>query len=187
MEKGKLLQEIHVNHNLILKYSQNLENINYYEREYISSRVSIVRYMGLAIIIQLIGSFLAGVIITLFKLFRETNINITYLIIFNILLYSFLVFFLYVYLHKRKRLKGYDLVASTLSANNAIVHELNKRKVTIPSRYWNKRAISKFKEYLTTNRADTLKDCIRIFESEKLQYDQIPPVKSSSKLDSKAN
>lgn len=185
MEKGKLLQEIHANHNLINKYSQNIENINYYEREYINSRDSIVKSMVLALVIQLIGIIFGGGIISLLKLTRE--IDITYSIIFNIILYFLLTSFLYIYLHKRKRLKGFDLVSSILSANNAIVQELNKRKATVPSRYWNKYAISKFKEYLMTNRADTLKECIRIFESEKLQYDQLPLRNNILKHNNKSN
>lgn len=74
-----------------------------------------------------------------------------------------------------------------VEANIKIIRYLRDNKVIIPSKYWSQHSLSRFTDYLTTYRADTLKECVQIYEQELMHNQQLQKLDTMDQKLSKIN
>lgn len=103
--------------------------------------------------------------------------------ILNIINFSLILLFIFIYpiifykVLKLKKNKQYAEIEQYKESASKIFQTLKDNGVIIPMKYWNNHALSSFVEYLTTFRADTLKECVQIYELEALSTQQINQMK----------
>lgn len=139
-------------------YRFNLENIDYYRNFYTRKRLKSLESW----IYFIIGCFISYAVI--FAVSLEV-LNPRYYNMASVIAAFFwpsLIIVNYII----KKIVAKKNIATALNGNTEIFYKLKNSGAIIPTKYWSKHALERFTEYLTTFRADTLKECVQLYEKE---------------------